>query len=131
MAAALIEVRTFLRQVIGFGHDPEGLERSNAAIDEGVDSTNELAELYDDDGTKHCVAMLKKTGKSILDPAWVAPDPNHNVYVAPNVAKPGKYILTICEQRFMLAAYGAKVYTSISRPIATVNLSKSRLNELK
>ena len=131
MVAALIEVRTFLRQVIGLGHDPEGLERSNTVIDEGVDSTNELAKLYDDDGIKHCAAMLKKTGESILDPAWVAPDPNPNAYVAPNVAKPGKYILTICEQRLMLAVYGAKVYTSISRPIVTVNLSKSRLNELK
>ena len=31
----------------------------------------------------------------------------------------------------MLVAYGTKVYTSISRPIPTANLSRSRLKELK
>ena len=74
---------------------------------------------------------VRKPGGSIPDPTWAAPDPNPNAYVAPNVAKPSKSIPTICEQRLMLVAYGTKVYTSISRPIPTANLSRSRLKELK
>ena len=97
MAAALIELRTFLRQVIGLGQDPEGLEISHAGIDEGVDIINELAEVYDDDGIKKLCSNVRKPGGSIPDLVWVAPDPNHNAYIAPNVAKPGKYISTICE----------------------------------
>ena len=97
MAAALIELRTFLRQVIGLGQDPRRLERWNAVIDEGVDSINELAEVYDDDGIKTLCSNVRKSGGSIPDPTWAAPDPNPNAYVAPNVAKPSKSIPTICE----------------------------------
>ena len=130
MAAALIELRTFLRQVIGLGKDPEELEISHAGIDEGVDIINELAEVYDDGIKKLCSNVRKPVG-SIPDPVWVAPDPNHNVYIAPNVAKPSKSISTTCEQRLMLVAYGVTVYTCISRSIATTNLCRSRLKELK
>ena len=62
MAAALTELRTFLRQVIGLGQNPEGLERTNTVIDEGVDSINELAEVYDDDGIKILCSNVRKPG---------------------------------------------------------------------
>ena len=62
MAAALTELRTFLRQVIGLGQIPEGLERTNTVIDEGVDSINELAEVYDDDGIKILCSNVRKPG---------------------------------------------------------------------
>ena len=53
---------------------------------------------------------------------------NPGAHVAPNIARPGR---TICEQRLMLATYGTKVYTSIGRPIAVANLSRSSLREFK
>ena len=62
MAAALTELRTFLRQVIGLGQNPEGSERTNTVIDEGVDSINELAEVYDDDGIKILCSNVRKPG---------------------------------------------------------------------
>ena len=89
--------------------------------------------MYDDDGIKILCSNVRKLGGSIPDSTWVNPDPmpNPNAHVAPDIAKPGKSIPTICKQRLILAVYVTKLYTSISRPKATANLSRSRLKELK
>ena len=50
---------------------------------------------------------------------------------APVVAKIGKIIPVICEQRLTLAAYGASIYDSIRRTVDPASLSRSRLKEFK
>ena len=43
MVAAMVALRTYLRQVIGLGMDAEGLKRADAIIDEGVNSAEKCS----------------------------------------------------------------------------------------
>ena len=47
------------------------------------------------------------------------------------VPKAGHSIPTMCEQTLTIAAYGAKLYSSINRPISTASLSRTRLRQLQ
>ena len=101
--AATVNLRSYLRNVIGLGADAEGLERTDAIIEEGVDLAEELADLYDNKGIKVLCANVRKPGGTIADPNHTGTD------TAPRVPKPGKSIPTACKTRLNLAAYGAKV----------------------
>ena len=118
-------LRTYLRNVIGLGSNPEGLERANAIIDEGVRAPEDLADLYDNKGVKVLCANVRKPGGTIDDPAHTGAGP------APQIPKPGKQIPTICEGRLNLAAYGAKLYDSTGRDVDTANLNRARLRHFK
>ena len=121
-------LRTYLREVIGLGTDAVGLEHANAAINKGLDSIADLAELNADKGVKSMAANILKPGGTMPDPNWVDPGDGSP---APQVAKTGHSIPTICEQRLILAAYGAAIDESIGRTINSDALSRSRLKEFK
>ena len=123
--------RTYLRTVIGLGNDAEGYERANAVIEEGLDDLSEIGELAEGDGIKTLCSSVRKPAGTMPQPGWVAPDPNPNQLTAPRVARIGKVIPVICEQRLTLAAYGADIYTSIGRTVEPALLSRSRLREFK
>ena len=126
--AELPALRNYLRNIIGLGNDAVGLERANAVINEGIESIEDLAELEADDGVKTMTANIRKPGGTIPDPAWV--DPGGGA-VAPQVNRPGQSFPTICEQRMILATYGAYIYASIGREINADNLQRARLREFK
>ena len=122
-------MRTYLRTVIGLGNDPQGLKRENAIIAEGLDNLADIFELTEDDGIKIlCVSVCKSAG-TMAQPGWVAPVPNPNNDVAPQVPRVGQVIPAICEQRLTMAAYGSSIYESISRPIDLPSLNRTRLRE--
>ena len=125
MAAAAVNLRAYLRNVIGLGNDADGLERADAIIDEGINSAEDLVDMFDDDGIKSLCANVRKPGGTIQDPEHVGPGP------APRIPRPGKSIPTVCEKRLHQAAYGAKVYASIERDVETANLSRARLRHFK
>ena len=119
--AAVVTLRAYLRNIIGLGTDPEGLERADAIIEEGIDAPEDLANLYDNKGVKVLCTNVRKPGGTIPDPTHVGAD------AAPCIPKPGKSIPTICEGRLNLAAYGAKLYASRNRNVNTANLNRVRL----
>ena len=71
MAAALAELRNYLRGTIGLGADAAGLARANAIIDEGLESMNDLAE-FDQASMKTLCSSVRKPGGTVTDPN----DPN-------------------------------------------------------
>ena len=117
MAAAAVNLRSYLRNVIGLGNDAEGLERVNAIIDEGINSAEDLVDMFDDDGIKALCSNVRKPGGTIPDPTFAGPGP------APRVPRPGLSIPTVCKKRLNQAAYGAKLYASIERGVDTANLN--------
>ena len=124
-------IRTYLRDPIGLGMDAQGTEKANAIITEGMSNIEDLVDLYEDDGIKTLCHNVRKPAGTIPDPNWVAPVPNNLGLVAPNIPRPGLQIPTICENRLILAAYGATIYSSIDRIIDSVSLSRARLREFK
>ena len=126
--AEIPALRAYLRNVIGLGNDAAGLDRVNVTIAEGLDSIADLAELNVDKGVKSMTANIRKPGGSIPDPNWVDPGDGS---VAPLTTRPGHSFPTICEQRMILAAYGANIYESIGRTIDSDALTRSRLREFK
>ena len=123
--------RTYLRTVISLGNDPQGLERANAVMAEGLDNLADISELSEDDGIKILCASVRKPAGTMSQPGWVAPNPNPNNIVAPHVPRVGHVIPAICEQRLNLAAYGSSIYESISRTIDPASLNRMRLREFK
>ena len=123
--------RTYLRTVIGLGNDPQGLERANAIMAEGLDNLADIFELAEDDGIKILCASVRKPAGTIPQPGWVPPNPNPNNVVAPQVPRTGQVIPAICEQRLTLAAYGSSIFESISRTINPASLNRVRLREFK
>ena len=130
MAAATAQLRNYLKDVIGLGVGQEGTDRANAIIEEGIDSIEDIADVYDNDGIKTLCSNVRKPGGTMDDPNWVPPVPLGGA-TAPRVNKPGQSIPTVCEQRLTLAAYGAKCYTLVNHPVETTNLTRSRLREFK
>ena len=124
-------MRTYLRTVIGLGNDPQGLERANAIMTEGLDNLADIFELTEDDGIKILCASVRKPAGTMGQPGWVAPNPNPNNVVAPQVPRVGQVIPAICEQRLTMAAYGSTIYELISRPIDPASLNRARLREFK
>ena len=122
------QLRNYLKDVIGLGPNQEGTNRANAIMDEGINTVDDLAEAYDNDGIKTLCSNVRKPGGTIPDPTFVAPRRNA---VAPRVARLGQSIPTICEQRLTYAAYGAKCYNLIGRNVEEANLGRVRLQEFK
>ena len=123
--------RTYLKDVIGLGNNDEGTAKANAVIAEGLDDLADLYELSEDDGIKRLCSNVRKPSGTIEDPSWVAPDPNPAGETAPLIPRTGHAIPAICEQRLALAAYGAKLYNSVRRPVTSAILNRSRLREFK
>ena len=121
MAAALAELRTYLRTTIGLGMDAAGLGRANAIIDEGLETMTDLAE-FDQDTMKTLCSSVRKPGGTITDPN----DPNRVI------SNPGMNIPSLCENRLCMAAYGAGIYQIVGRiPIMPNSLNRNRLRQLK
>ena len=123
--------RTYLKTVIGLGNNAKGEERANVVIFEGLDDLAEISELADDDGIKVLCSSVQKPAGTMPQPGWVSPVPNSNQQTAPQMARIGKVIPAICEQRLMLAAYGAAIYDSIGRTIDPESLGRARLRRFK
>ena len=98
--------RTYLRTEIGLGNDPQGLERANAIMAEGLDNLADIFELTEDNGIKILCASVRKPAGTMAQPGWVAPVPKRNNAVAPQVPRVGQVIPAICKQRLAMAAYG-------------------------
>ena len=124
-------MRTYLKDSIGLGVNDTDTERANAVIAEGIESIDNLIDLYEHDGIKTLCQNVKKLAGTIPNPSWVCPDPNPVGATASHIPTPGHQIPAICEQRLNLAAYGATLYSSIGRVIDTANLTRSRLREFK
>ena len=107
--------------------DGTGTARAKAIINEGVNSIEDLVDLYDDSGIKTLCQNVRKPVGTIDDPNWIEPVPNPAVLIAPRMPTPGQQVPAICEVRLNLAAYGASVYESINRDIDTANLTHARL----
>ena len=60
--------RTYLRNVIGLGNDPQGLERANAIMAEGLDNLADIFELSEDDGIKILCASVRKPAGTMPQP---------------------------------------------------------------
>ena len=123
--------RTFLKDVIGLGNNDEGTQKANAIISEGLDDLADLHELSEDDGIKRLCSNVRKPLGTIPDPNWTEPDPNPDGQTAPMIPKNGQAIPAICEQRLTIAAYGAKIYNLVRRPVTSAILNRSRLREFK
>ena len=135
--AAVNAIRTYLKDVIGLGNNAAGTAKADAIIDEGLDSVDVLAEMYEDDGDiiSTLCRNVRKPAESIDDPSWVAPVGADGVpipgRVAPQVPKPGQPISAICEQRLILAAYTATIYDLTGRVVTTAILTRTHLNLMK
>ena len=125
--ADIAALRTYLRDPIGLGMDATGIARANAIISEGINSIEDLVDLYDDTGIKTLCQNVQKPVGTIADPNWIEPVPNPAVLVEPRMPTPGQQVPAICELRLNLAAYGETVYVSINRDIDTVNLTRAWL----
>ena len=121
--------RTHLRIIIGLGNNAEGTARAEAIMDEGLNDLSDIHKLSADNGIKTLCASMRKPAGTIAQPGWIAPNPNLNGLVAPQAPHPGRVIPAICEQRLMMAAYGASIYESNGRIIDPSALSRARLKE--
>ena len=99
MAAAVVSLREYLRNIIGLSGDAVGLDHANAIIDEGINSAEDLADLYDNEGIKLLCANMRKPGGTMPDPAHAGGG------VVPQIPRTGHSIPTACENRLNLAAY--------------------------
>ena len=128
----IASLRTYLKEVVGLGRNQEGIDRADAIIREGLEKISDLIDLADEDGVKTRCNNVQKPSGTVPQPGWIAPDPNPTNLSAPQVPKPGQVIPSLCEQRLITAAYGAKLYASIGRTTISADmLSKSRLREIK
>ncbi len=113
-------IRVYLREVIGLGLDAAGLEKANAIIAQGLDSFSTLTEMEKDD--------IKTLCSTARRPGGLVVDPNDNTRQVPD---PGVAIPALCETRLGIAAYGAKIYSSIGRNLNGDTLSRNRLNHFR
>ena len=115
-------MRTYLRDVIGVldAPAPNPSARRVAIQNEGLSVIEDLLE-FDDDGIKTLCSSVRKPGGLVVDPN----DPNRQI------TNPGFNIPAICEKRLRWAAYGAKIYNMIGRPISHDSLNRERLKELE
>jgi len=123
--------RTYLRSVIGLGNNNEGLERAEAIMAEGLDNLADIYELAEGDGIKTLCSNVRKPAGTVPQPGWVAPNPNPDQLVPPQVPRTGKVVPAICEQRLKLAAYGVAIYQSIGRGVDPTSLNRARLRAFK
>lgn len=137
MAATPI-LRTYLQRVIGLGDNPEGIDRANAFIAQGISSLEDLAEFESNDDVKTLCATVRKPGGTIEDPVQVAANaaavaagnaiPHAQVRQIPD---PGHMVPNMCELRLMLAVFGARYYTALGRPVEEQMLSRAILNKFR
>ena len=86
--ADIAALRTYLKDPIGLGLNATGTDRANAVIAEGIDSIDNLIDLYEDDGIKTLCQNVKKPAGTIPNPNWVRPDPNPAGATAPHIPTP-------------------------------------------
>ena len=115
-------MRVYLKDVIGLADEtgPNVNGKRTAVMEEGLQTLADFAE-FDDDSIKVLCSSVRKPG-GVID------DPNEEGARVPN---PGHSIPAICEERMKQAAYAAKIYKSINRPIAPQALSRTRLKLFK
>ena len=115
-------MRAYLRDVIGLtdtaGVDPNA--RRDAVRNEGLDSIQDFIE-FDEEGIRTLCASVRKPGGTIIDPT----DGTRRIQ------NPGISIPAIAEKRMKWAAYGARIYDLIGRPITADGLSRARLREFE
>ena len=111
-------MRTYLRDIIGIMDTPgtTPAARRVAIQNEGLSVIEDLLE-FDDDGIKVLCNSVRKPGGLVVDPN----DPNRLV------VNPGFNIPAISEKRLKWAAYGAKIYRLIGRPLSYDALNRDRL----
>ena len=112
-------MRTYLRDVIGIA-DP--IERRHAIQGEGLNIIEDFAEFEKVDIETLCSSVRK--------PGGIIANPNAAAVNAPTtIPDPGYSIPAICEKRLVSAAYTAKIYAMIERPITPVSLGRARLKK--
>ena len=111
--ANIVVTRNYLQNVIGL----TDAAQANAVIDEGITNLEDLADFEEDDIKTLCSSVRRPGGMILLG--------------GNPVANPGHNIPAICETRLILAAYAAKIYRSVMRPIDPVSMNAARLREFK
>ena len=69
--ADIVALRIYLRDPIGLGINAIGTERANAIINEGINSIDDLVDLYDDTGIKTLCQNVRKPAGIVADPNWI------------------------------------------------------------
>ena len=118
--ATIATLKTYLKDIIGFGDNALGTARATAVIDQGMDDLEEISTFDEDDIKRLCYAV-RKPGGTIPNPA----NPGHTM------PDPGQSIPAISESRLKLVTYGAKLYGQVGRTISPDILSRTRLNAFK
>ena len=108
--------RTYLRDVIGV---PDPRERREAIQEQGLNTINDLLEFDKESIDTLCYAVRK--------PGGTIPDPDPNAAANATIPNPGYSVPAICEKRLIAAAYTAKMYEMIGRPITADTLSRARI----
>ena len=121
MALAEAAMRTYLRDVIGIA-DP--VQRREVIQAEGLNTVSDFADFDKEDIETLCSSVRK--------PGGVIPNPNAGVAGQPaTIPNPGHSIPAICEKRLILAAFTARIYKSIGRPINQTTLNRGRLKQFE
>ena len=112
-----VTLRAYLKDVIHLADEPQPntAAKRNAVMEEGLETLSDFAE-FDDESIKVLCSSVRKPGGLIGDPM----DPDSRI------SNPGYSIPAICEERMKQAAYAAKIYKSISRPITALALYLER-----
>ena len=115
--ATAAAMRAYLRDVIGV-QDP--ITRRQAIQDEGLEVITDFAE-FDKKDIQTLCASVRKPGGTI-------PNPNAAAANQPaNIPNPGYSIAAIWEKRMIAAAYAAKTYQMIGRPVTSDAMNRDRL----
>ena len=123
-------LRTYLKEVIGFGQNALGTERANAVIAEGLTDFDSFKS-FDKDDIKSLCYTIRRPGGTIPNPIYVAPVAGEIAAMPENIHNPGVSIPAICESRLVLAAYGSKIYATIGRDVTPQSMSLRRLDSFK
>ena len=121
-------LRTYLKEVIGFSQNALGTERANAVIAEGLTDFDSFKS-FDKDDMKSLCYTIRRPGGTIPNPIYVAPVDGEIAAMPENIHNPRVSIPVFCESRFVLAAYGSKIYATIGRDITPQSMSLEKAKQ--
>jgi len=92
-------LRSYLKEVVGFGQNALGTERANAVIAEGLTDFDSFKSFDKDDMKSLCYTIRRPGGTAIPNPIYVAPVEGVVAAMPENIYNPGVSIPAICESR--------------------------------
>ena len=111
--AQILATCSYLKDVICLRSNQAGTDRGNAIIAQGLDDRANLIKLAEYGGVKTLCQNFRKPAGNKLHPGLNAPNPSPRKLTALRVARSGQDIPTIRKQWLNMAAYGARIFSSI------------------